>query len=70
MRIRQEPALNPDLWERLLALCEIHDVEFRWVKGHAGIAGNERCDALATRAASGSNLPADTIYEQGLDAAR
>ena len=39
---------NPDLWERLLALTEIHEVEFHWVKGHNGHGYNERCDALAT----------------------
>ena len=57
------PALNPDLWERLLALCERHDVRFVWVKGHAGNPGNERCDQLATQAAAGSDLPADEGYE-------
>ena len=41
------PALNPDLWERLLALLEIHTVKLVWVKGHAGHPYNERCDALA-----------------------
>ena len=41
------PALNPDLWERLLGLLEIHRVTFNWVKGHAGHPYNERCDALA-----------------------
>ncbi len=41
------PALNPDLWERLLGLLEIHKVTFNWVKGHAGHPYNERCDALA-----------------------
>lgn len=40
-------ALNPDLWERLLDLLDIHKVEFVWVKGHAGHPYNERCDALA-----------------------
>ena len=39
---------NPDLWERLYALTEKHEVEFIWVKGHDGHAYNERCDALAT----------------------
>lgn len=43
----KSPALNPDLWEKLLALLEIHDVKFVWVKGHAGHPYNERCDALA-----------------------
>lgn len=42
-------ALNPDLWEKLLALCEIHEIEFVWVKGHAGHPYNERCDELAQR---------------------
>lgn len=43
----KKPALNPDLWGRLLDLLEIHSVEFNWVKGHAGHPENERCDALA-----------------------
>lgn len=42
-----KPALNPDLWERLLALLEIHNAEFVWIKGHAGHPENERCDRLA-----------------------
>ena len=46
-----KPALNPDLWERLLGLMERHEVETVWVKGHAGHAYNERCDALAVSAA-------------------
>jgi ribonuclease HI len=57
------PALNPDLWERLLALCSRHDVRFVWVKGHAGNPGNERCDQLATQAAAQPDLPADEGYE-------
>jgi len=43
----KQPALNTDLWEKLLALTEIHEVEFVWVKGHAGHEYNERCDRLA-----------------------
>ena len=43
----KKPALNPDLWGRLLDLLEVHEVEFNWVKGHAGHPENERCDALA-----------------------
>ena len=43
----KKPALNKDLWERLLKLLEIHDVRFSWIKGHAGHAENERCDRLA-----------------------
>lgn len=44
----RSPALNPDLWEKLLTLLEQHDVEFIWVKGHDGHPYNERCDRLAT----------------------
>jgi ribonuclease HI len=41
------PALNPDLWERLLNLCDKHEIEYVWVKGHAGHPYNERCDSMA-----------------------
>lgn len=47
MRSANEPAKNPDLWQRLLDLLEQHDVTFVWVKGHAGHPYNERCDRLA-----------------------
>lgn len=43
----KKSALNPDLWERLLDLCERHKVEFVWVRGHDGDEYNERCDRLA-----------------------
>lgn len=43
----KKPALNADLWEKLLVLLDIHDVDIVWVKGHAGHPENERCDALA-----------------------
>lgn len=43
----KKPALNADLWEKLLALLKKHDVRFVWVKGHAGHPENERCDRLA-----------------------
>ncbi|MDE7229779.1 MAG: ribonuclease HI [Oscillospiraceae bacterium] len=42
-----KPALNPDLWGRLLDLLDVHKVEFCWIKGHAGHTENERCDRLA-----------------------
>ena len=42
-----KPALNTDLWGRLLDLLAKHEVEFSWIKGHAGHEENERCDALA-----------------------
>ncbi|MBQ7173379.1 MAG: ribonuclease HI [Clostridia bacterium] len=44
----RKPALNPDLWEKLLALLDKHEVTFVWVKGHDGHPYNERCDQLAT----------------------
>lgn len=43
----KKPALNADLFEQLLRLCETHTVRFVWVKGHAGHPENERCDRLA-----------------------
>ena len=43
----RKPALNPDLWARLLDLCEIHTVRTHWVKGHAENEYNNRCDELA-----------------------
>ena len=46
----KKPALNPDLWEELLRLTDIHDVDIVWVKGHAGHPENERCDRLAVKA--------------------
>jgi ribonuclease HI len=59
----KERAKNIDLWEKLLLLCEKHQVEFNWVKGHAGNAENERCDQLSMAALRQSNLPADEGYE-------
>jgi ribonuclease HI len=44
-----KPVKNVDLWQRLAELRGQHDIEWRWVKGHAGIAGNERADELANR---------------------
>ncbi len=43
----KKPALNPDLWETLLALTQKHTVHYHWVKGHAQNAKNNRCDELA-----------------------
>lgn len=65
-RNKKEKAVNPDLWEQLLTLCDQHEVTFRWVKGHAGNAENERCDRLAVQAAQGSELQVDVGYEQRL----
>lgn len=43
----KKPALNPDLWEQLLQLTEVHELHYHWVKGHAENEFNNRCDALA-----------------------
>ena len=43
----KKPALNSDLWGRLLELCEYHTVHLHWVKGHAQNQYNNRCDELA-----------------------
>jgi ribonuclease HI len=44
------PVKNEDLWRQLDAAVARHQVKWQWVKGHAGNAGNERCDELATAA--------------------
>ncbi len=59
-RNKNEKALNPDLWQELLDLIDRHQVEFIWVKGHAGHQENERCDELAVAAAAGENLLEDS----------
>ena len=45
----KEPVKNADLWKKLDEVVRTHDIEWIWVKGHAGHAGNERADALANR---------------------
>ena len=62
-RSNKDPAANPDLWEKLLALCQIHQVKFVWVKGHAGVPENERCDRLSAQAMLSHGLPPDDGYE-------
>ena len=48
-RANKEPALNPDLWEKLLALTAQHKMHYHWVKGHAENSQNNRCDELAVQ---------------------
>lgn len=62
---KKEPVKNVDLWKRLLAAKQPHDVTFVWVKGHAGHPENERCDQLATAAADGSARVRDEVFERG-----
>lgn len=61
-RTSSEKAKNADLWERFLHAFEKHKVRFRWVKGHAGIAENERCDELAVAGAQSGTSHADVGY--------
>lgn len=58
---------NKDLWLRFAEVYKQHRVKFQWVKGHAGIPENERCDQLAVEAAEGSNLKVDQPFENGIN---
>lgn len=54
---------NRDLWERYSELSKNQRIQFKWVKGHAENAYNNRCDILATEAADAGNLLIDEVYE-------
>jgi len=58
---------NRDLWEQFIPAYKRNNVKFKWVKGHAGIPENERCDELAVEAAMGKGLPADSAFESGIN---
>jgi len=62
-RNKDQYAENRDLWAKMLDLIDFHNVEFRWVKGHAGIPENERCDELATNESGNSPKAIDTYFE-------
>ena len=64
----KKPVKNQDLWMRLQAQLERHQVRFSWVKGHAGHEENERCDELARGQAERADTPEDTgfLAERGL----
>jgi len=49
----REPVANYELWQRLLAAAKPHNIDWRWVRGHAGDPMNERADKLATAARTG-----------------
>lgn len=61
----KQPVKNQDLWERMVAAADRHDVRWHWVKGHSGDPENERCDALAVDAANGGEL----LEDEGFGAA-
>jgi len=65
----KDPALNSDLWGRLLDLCEPLNVEFIWVRGHADNVENMRCDDMAVAARLQNDLPVDEGYEAPIVAA-
>lgn len=58
---------NVDLWKRFLKVFRIHSVKFHWVKGHANIPENERCDKLAVQASQQKDLLIDEEYEKESD---
>ena len=66
-RKKNQMAANHDLWILLDALCQKHQVDFKWVKGHAQIPENERCDQLALQALKADDLLTDEFYENSTD---
>lgn len=63
-RTKNQKAINSDLWERLLNVISNHNVQFNWVKGHAGHLENERCDKLASFALNSNNLLLDSGFKE------
>ena len=58
---------NADLWQKFLELYRQYSVTFIWIKGHASILENERCDTLAVEASLGDDLPEDKGYVDNID---
>lgn len=58
---------NIDLWQRFLVIFRKHTVKFHWIKGHANIPENERCDRLAVEASKSDDLLVDEGYEKEKD---
>lgn len=58
-----QPVKNQDLWLRLMEAMSPHKIDWRWVKGHAGHAENERCDELANIAMAGREFQEDVGFE-------
>lgn len=63
VKIQFKNKKNPDLWMRFLKVYKLHQVQFRWIKGHAGHLENERCDVLAVTAAQQKQLAVDAYFE-------
>lgn len=66
VKIRFKGKKNDDLWMRFLNVYQKHEVRFVWVKGHASIPENERCDQLAVQASMQPNLKKDLGYLKSL----
>lgn len=62
-RTKKQKAVNSDLWDRLLNAIAEHNVEFNWIKGHAGHTENERCDTLANMGINSKEVLEDIGYE-------
>ena len=60
---KKEPVKNKDLWLKLLDAIGDHDITWKWVKGHAGVEENERCDELANEAVASGDLQEDEGFE-------
>lgn len=58
---------NADLWQRFINIYRQHKVKLQWIKGHANIPENERCDKLSVDAANGNELKIDVAYENGIN---
>ncbi|BDX06359.1 ribonuclease HI [Planctobacterium marinum] len=58
----KQPVKNKDLWQRLDAACQPHNIQWHWVKGHSGHPENERCDELARTAAENDSSRTDEGY--------
>jgi ribonuclease HI len=59
---QKEPVKNKDLWQRLDTASSRHQIDWQWVKGHAGHPENERCDELARVAATEQAIAEDTGF--------
>lgn len=66
VKIRFKGKKNEDLWRRFLNVYQKHQVRFVWVKGHASIPENERCDQLAVQASMQPRLKKDDGYLSSL----
>jgi ribonuclease HI len=67
MRTAKDKAKNSDLWEQMLELEQLHEVQWKWVKGHAGDPMNERADRLAVEARDeAESHQVDEVFEKGL----